>query len=234
MTTGDELFIGSQTHSPATISRLLFRPLFPASFSRQRFPPPFPATVSRLFSRHRFPSICIFYNYKRPSMVLKCSLTISSGKMSSSFPDDRRFWSGMSRELLWLAGDFKVDNRIVPWDELISSDTLLTELSHQLYKCNFPLRTSTEIWQELLRLHERWKKHSEGKSESYLQWARKHPLLWVEEEESNEDIFMPSKTGKSFSSSKGKSTAPSKGKSTSSSKGKSNSSSQGQSQVILF
>lgn len=126
---------------------------------------------------------------------------------------------------MWLVGDFKVDNRIVPWDELISSDTLLTELSHQLYKCNFPLRTSTEIWQELLRLYERWKKHSEGKSESYLQWARKHPLLWVEEEESDEDIFMPSKTGKSSSSSKGKSTAPSKGKSTSSSKGKSNSSS---------
>ena len=149
--------------------------------------------------------------------------------MSSGFPDDRRFWSGMSQKLLWLAGDFKVDNRIVPWDELIISNTILTELGHQLRRCRSPLRTSAEIRQELLRLHERWKKHSQGKNESYLEWARKNPLVWVEEEEPDEDIFMPSITGKSSSSSKGKSTAPSKGKSTSSSNGKGTSSSKGKS-----
>ena len=151
---------------------------------------------------------------------------MSSGKMSSRFPDDRSFQLFMSEKLLRLASDFKVDNRVVPWDELISSDTLLTELGHALRRCGWPLRTHAEIRQELLRIHERWKQQ-QHKSESYLRGARKFPYLWIEEEDDYDDIFMPSITGKSSSSTKGKSTSSSKGKSTSSSRKKSTSSSKG-------
>ena len=45
------------------------------------------------------------------------------------------------------------DNRIVPWDELLSSDTLLNELGHPLSRCGWPVRTYEEIRKELLRLY---------------------------------------------------------------------------------
>ena len=41
----------------------------------------------------------------------------------SHYPFDRSFHPGMSRTLLRLATDFRMDNRIVPWDELTGSDT---------------------------------------------------------------------------------------------------------------
>jgi uncharacterized membrane protein YgcG len=135
----------------------------------------------------------------------------------------------MSEELLLLAIDFRVDNRLVPWDELIGSDTLLTELGYALTRSGpWPLRTSAEIRQELLRMHERWKKKC-SKSASYPEWATRPPFFWVYESEDEDDIFMPSVLGKSSSSSKGKNTSSSKGKSSSSSKGKSSSSSKGKS-----
>jgi hypothetical protein len=130
----------------------------------------------------------------------------------------------MSQCLLRLAANFKIDNTIVPWDELISSDTLMNELSHALSRCGWPSRTFEEIRKELLRLHGRWKK-IEHKSV----FAAKHTFLWTDDSEDEDDIFMPSTKATTTASSKGKSSASSKGKSSASSKGKSSGSSKGKS-----
>ena len=82
------------------------------------------------------------------------------GKQSSvvtpyrmSWVTKRGFDAGMSKCLLRLATNFEIDNRIVSWDELISSDTLLNELGHALTRSGWPPRTFEEIRKELLRLH---------------------------------------------------------------------------------
>ena len=127
----------------------------------------------------------------------------------------------MSKCLLRLATDFRMDNRIVPWDDLINSDTILNEFAHSLRRSGWPERTYEEVHKELLRLHERWKKVVVPKSETSRRTATKHPFLWTEESEDDDDIFMPlsgsaSSKGKSYASSKGKSSASSKGKSSAS------------------
>jgi hypothetical protein len=129
----------------------------------------------------------------------------------------------MSRSLLRLAANFRVDNILVPWDELISSDTLLNELAHALSRSGWPSRTFEEIRKELLRLHGRWKKQ-QHKSEAFLKAAKEDTYLWTQESEDEDDIFMPSTKAKSTASSKSKSSASSKAKSSSSSKGKSSAS----------
>ena len=147
----------------------------------------------------------------------------------SHYPFDRSFHPGMTRILLRLATDFRMDNRIVPWDELTGSDTIMNELAHQLRRSGWPERTYEEVRKELLRLHDRWKKVVVPKSETFRRIAANNPCLWTEESEDEDDIFMPplpgsaSSKGKS-SSSKGKVSASSKGKSSSSSKGKSSAS----------
>ena len=73
----------------------------------------------------------------------------------SGYPFDRSFHPSMSRCLLDLAADFRVDNKIVQWEKLISSDTLLNELAHALSRCGWPSRTFEEIREELLRLQGR-------------------------------------------------------------------------------
>ena len=140
----------------------------------------------------------------------------------SHYPFDRSFHPGMSSTLLRLATDFRMDNRIVPWDELTGSDTIMNELAHQLRRSGWPERTYEEVRQELLRLHERWKKVVEPKSETFRRTAEIHPFLWTEESEDEDDIFMPPLPGSA--SSKGKSYASSKGKSSASMKGKSSAS----------
>jgi hypothetical protein len=127
----------------------------------------------------------------------------------------------MSKCLLRLATNFRMDNRIVPWDELIGSDTIQNELAHALRRSGWPERTYEEVRKELLRLHGRWKKVVQTKSENFIRTAAEHTYLWTADSEDEDDIFMPSTKAKSTSSSKGKSTASSKGKSTASSKGKS-------------
>jgi hypothetical protein len=126
----------------------------------------------------------------------------------------------MSKCLLNLAFDFKIDNRIVPWDELLSSDTLLNELAHALSRSGWPARTYEEIRKELLRLQGRWKKQ-QHKGEAFLNAAAEHTYLWTQDSEDEDEIFMPSTKGKSTASSKAKSAASSKAKSAASSKGKS-------------
>ena len=116
----------------------------------------------------------------------------------------------MSECLLRLAADFRVDNILVPWEELISSDTLLNELAHALSRCGWPSRTFEEIRKELLRLHGRYLKCGR-----YLKLGAKHTYLWSADSEDEDDIFMPPLLGSA--SSKGKSSASSKGKSSSSS-----------------
>ena len=108
----------------------------------------------------------------------------------SHYPFDRSFHPKMSSTLLSLATDFRMDSRIVPWDELTSSDTIMNELAHQLRRSGWPERTYEEVRQELLRLHERWKKVVEPKSETFRRTAEKHPFLWTEESEDDDDIFM--------------------------------------------
>ena len=153
----------------------------------------------------------------------------------SHYPFDRSFHPEMSSTLLRLATDFRMDNRIVPWEELTGSDTIMNELAHELRRSGWPERTNEEVCKELLRLHEMWKKVVEPKSETFRRTAEKHPFLWTEESEDEDDIFMPplpgaaSSKGKSSASSKGKSTASSKSKSSASSKGKSSASSKGKS-----
>lgn len=106
-----------------------------------------------------------------------------------------------------------MNNRIVPWDELIGSDTILNESAHALRRSGWPERTHEEVRKEHLRLHGRWKKVVQTKSENFIRTAAEHTYLWTADSEDEDNIFMPS--------TKAKSTAPSKGKSTASSKGKS-------------
>src|SRR6266516_3633643 len=127
----------------------------------------------------------------------------------SGYPFDRSFHPSMSECLLDLVAEFKVDNILVPWDKLISTDTLLNELAHALNRCGWPSRTFEEIREELLRLQGRWMKQ-QSKGETYLKVAAKHTFLWTEDSEDEDDIFMPSQ-GKTSSSSKGKSSASAKG-----------------------
>ena len=141
-----------------------------------------------------------------------------------SWATGRDFHRVMSQCVLRLAANFEVDNRIVPWDELINSDTLLRELGQAFTRSGWPSRTVKEIRKELLRLHERWKKQ-QHKSPSYLRIAAENTCLWTDESDDEDVIFMPSKKAKTTSSSKdkAKTTSSSKGKenTTSSSKGKS-------------
>ena len=101
----------------------------------------------------------------------------------------------MSSTLLSLVTDFRMDNRIVPWDELISSDTIMNELAHQLRRSGWPERTYEEVRKELFRLHERWEKVVVPKSESFRRIAANNPCLWTEESEDEDDIFMPAASG---------------------------------------
>jgi len=106
----------------------------------------------------------------------------------------------------------------------------MNELAHKLRRSGWPKRTYEQVHKEILRLHERWKKVVEPKSETFRRTAEKHPFLWTEESEDEDDIFMPplpgsaSSKGKSSASSKEKSIASSKGKISASSKGKSSAS----------
>ena len=149
----------------------------------------------------------------------------------SHYPFDRSFHPGMRRTLLSLATDFRMDNRVVPWDELTGSDTIMNELAHQLRRSGWPERTYEEVHKELLRIHERWKKVVVPKSESFRRLSGNNPLLWIGESEDEDDIFMPPLPGSA--SSKGKSSSSSKGKVSSSSKGKSSSSSKGKSSASM-
>ena len=146
----------------------------------------------------------------------------------SGFRPYRSFLPHQSELLLECATEFRVDNKLVPWEELISSDSLLTEIDATLVSRSTRLkpywahRTPREIRQELLRLHERWKKVEQStRDKKFLDWLGDHPSSWVEESEDDDDIFMPSITAKKASASKDKRPASSKGKGAASSKGKS-------------
>ena len=128
------------------------------------------------------------------------------------YPFDRSFHSGMSDRLLRLAANFKMDDRAVPWEELISSDTIMNELAHSLARSGWPPRTFEEIRKELLRLHGRWQKVKLHKSESYIRLARKNSALWLADSEDEDDLFMPSTKVKTTASSKAKSSTSTKGK----------------------
>ena len=142
----------------------------------------------------------------------------------SSFPFDRSFSCYMSECLLRCVADFKVDNKLVPWEEIISYPAHLTELSAMLCRQGWPLRTGKEIREEIVRLHERWKKKQlTYKTESMLRYARINPSIWIEESEDEDDIFMPSVTSQraaAAAAAKAKRGASSKGKRDASSKGK--------------
>ena len=147
----------------------------------------------------------------------------------SGFPLDRSFTPRMSERLLQFAAEFKVDNKLVPWDELISYPPHLLELAAALYRQGWPSRTWEEVREELLRLHARWKKKVPTfKTEKAMRWAESNPYSWVEESEDEDDIFMPpSSKGKGATSSKSKGAASSKGRGAASSKSKGAASSKG-------
>ena len=59
----------------------------------------------------------------------------------------------------------------------------MNELAHELRKSGWPKRTYEEVRKELLRLHERWKKVVELKSETFRRTAAKNPYLWTDDSE---------------------------------------------------
>ena len=158
----------------------------------------------------------------------------------------------MSALLLRLTAEFKVDNKEVPFEDIVTYPPHLRELSAKLSRLGWLVMTWSEIQKELVRLHARWqKKKLTYTRETDLEDAMRYPVLWVEESEDEDDIFMPSEASKKAAaaaaaasskvkgaassmhkgeaSSKGKGAASSKDKGATSSKGKSVASSKGKS-----
>ena len=122
--------------------------------------------------------------------------------------DNRGFPTGMSMALLKCATNVRRDNDIVPFEELLSSDTLLTEVGREVCRKGWPWRTPDELRQELIRMHARWKKQK-FRNEDEQAFAARCPFTWIEESEDEDDLFMPSSNPKSVASSKSKSAASS-------------------------
>ena len=144
----------------------------------------------------------------------------------SSFPSDGSFPVGMSALLLRFTVDFKVDNKKIPFEDIVSHPPYLRELSAKLVRHGWPRRDSKEIEKELVRLYARWqKKKLTYRSEADMLDTFRKPILWVEESEDEDDIFMPTEASKkaaaAATASKGKGAASSKDKGVASSKGKS-------------
>ena len=76
----------------------------------------------------------------------------------SSFPSDRSFQLGMSALLLKFTAEFKVDNKEVSFEDIVTNPPHLRELSAKLSRHGWPSRTWREIREELLRMHARWQK----------------------------------------------------------------------------
>ena len=100
----------------------------------------------------------------------------------SGFPPYRSFRRHQSELLLKCAAEFRVDNKLIPWEELISSDSFLAEIDATLVRRSSLLtyywanRTPQEIRQELLRLHEKWNMVEQRTSdENFLNWLADHP-----------------------------------------------------------
>ena len=142
----------------------------------------------------------------------------------SSFPSDGSFPGGMSALLLQFTVDFKVDNKKIPFEDIVSHPPYLRELSAKLVRHGWPRRDSKEIEKELVRLYARWqKKKLAYRSEADMLDAFRKPILWVEESEDEDDIFMPTEASKkaaAAAASKGKGAASSKGKGAASSNDK--------------
>ena len=144
----------------------------------------------------------------------------------SSFPSDGSFPGGMSALLLQFTVDFKVDNKKIPFEDIVSHPPYLRELSAKLVRHGWPRRDSKEIEKELVRLYARWqKKKLAYRSGADMLDALRTPMLWVEESEDEDDIFMPTEASKraaaAAAASKDKGAASSKRKAEASSKGKS-------------
>ena len=144
----------------------------------------------------------------------------------SRYNSDGSFPAGMSALLLKFTAEFKVDNKEIPFEDIVSHPPYLRELSAKLVRHGWPCRNWKEIEKELLRLHSRWqKKKVTYRSEADMLDALRKPILWVEESEDEDDIFMPTEASKkaaaAAAASKGKGAASSKDKGEASSKGKS-------------
>jgi len=137
----------------------------------------------------------------------------------------------MSALLLQFTVDFKVDNKKIPFEDIVSHPPYLRELSAKLVRHGWPRRDSKEIEKELVRLYARWqRKKLTYRSEADMLSAFRKPILWVEESEDEDDIFMPTEASKkaaAAAASKGKGAASSKGKGAASSKDKGVASSKG-------
>ena len=58
---------------------------------------------------------------------------------------DRSWVRDMSERLLLCAVELRIDGKEVPWEELISSDSLLTEVGAALRRHSWPHRYPQEI-----------------------------------------------------------------------------------------
>ena len=143
----------------------------------------------------------------------------------SRFPSNGSFPGGMSALLLRFTAEFKVDNKEIPFEDIVSHSPHLRELSAKLVRHGWPCRNWKEIEKELLRLHARWqKKKVTYRSEADMLDALRKPILWVKESD-EDDIFIPTEASKkaaaAAAASKGKGAASSKDKGEASSKRKS-------------
>ena len=139
---------------------------------------------------------------------------------------DRSWVRDMSERLLLCAVELRVDGKEVPWEELISSDSLLTEVGAALERHRWPSRSPQEIRQELLRMQGKWEK-LKFRNESSRAIFANEPYLWIGESEDDDDVFEPTERSKRAAAAKAKKDAAAKAKSGASTKGKSGESSKG-------
>ena len=99
----------------------------------------------------------------------------------------------MSIQLLRCATAVRRDNNIVPFEELLSSDTLLTQVGKAVCQKGWPWRFPDELRQELLRMHARWKKQK-FMSEDTRELVANAPSSWIDETPSPAPSALPSKS----------------------------------------
>ena len=130
---------------------------------------------------------------------------------------DRSWDRYICERLLECASELRVDNREVEWEELISSNVLLTKLSTAFRQINgCPNRYPEECRKELLRLRARYEKrvvNANFSNEAARRSFARFPSTWCIESEDDEDDFMPpTSKANSATSAKEKTAESSKGK----------------------
>jgi hypothetical protein len=107
-------------------------------------------------------------------------------------PPDRRFTTLMFIQLFLAACQFRRNNELVLFQELVNTPSLLLEVATNFNqkKTTCPSRTWKEVHAELIKINSHWKDLIEIGED--MSWWIKHPALWINNSHKDEDIFMPS------------------------------------------